>query len=198
VVFVKAYEVTERNWKSQFLISVKGIESKRILKPGNDQCKAEGIQAGIQELQFIGETREFPFLLYCNLFELGADSSPERHVGSLMIAEILRMRFYTMARIVTNAPICMSILHNSSISTRDSVTLSFAERSWLDWRGFTVRRFALRGWSEETADPVERQELAKTHYVPRRGPAALVPPILHTCRRVASSERPASSRPVIT
>lgn len=46
----------------------------------------------------------------------------------------------------------------------------------LEQLGFEVQRFALRGWSETTPDPVDRQELAKTRFILRQGILGLVIP----------------------
>ena len=50
----------------------------------------------------------------------------------------------------------------------------------LERQGFDVQRIALRGWSETTPDPVDRQEQARTRYILRQGVWGLVLPALHT------------------
>ncbi len=48
----------------------------------------------------------------------------------------------------------------------------------LERQGFDVQRFALRGWSETTPDPVDQQEQARTRYILRQGLWGLVLPTL--------------------
>jgi colanic acid/amylovoran biosynthesis glycosyltransferase len=48
----------------------------------------------------------------------------------------------------------------------------------LERQGFDVQRFALRGWSEVTPDPEDRQEQTKTRYVLRQGIWGLLLPAL--------------------
>jgi glycosyltransferase involved in cell wall biosynthesis len=48
----------------------------------------------------------------------------------------------------------------------------------LERQGFDIQRFALRGWSETTPDPEDRQEQLKTRYVLRQGVWGLVIPTL--------------------
>jgi colanic acid/amylovoran biosynthesis glycosyltransferase len=48
----------------------------------------------------------------------------------------------------------------------------------LERRGFDIQRIALRGWSETTPDPEDRQEQLKTRYVLREGVWGLVVPTL--------------------
>jgi glycosyltransferase involved in cell wall biosynthesis len=50
----------------------------------------------------------------------------------------------------------------------------------LERRGFSVQRIALRGWSEPTPDPEDRQEQARTRYVLRGGAWGVVLPTLRT------------------
>jgi colanic acid/amylovoran biosynthesis glycosyltransferase len=56
------------------------------------------------------------------------------------------------------------------------VSHSFIRREILalEARGFEVVRIALRGWTEELPDPVDRSEQARTRYVLRRGIAPLL------------------------
>ena len=48
----------------------------------------------------------------------------------------------------------------------------------LERQGFDVQRIALRGWSETTPDPVDRQEQARTRYILRQGVWGLVLPVV--------------------
>ena len=48
----------------------------------------------------------------------------------------------------------------------------------LERQGFDIQRIALRGWSETTPDPEDRQELARTRYILRQGVWGLVLPVL--------------------
>src|SRR3979411_3031169 len=48
----------------------------------------------------------------------------------------------------------------------------------LERQGFDIQRFALRGWSETTPDPEDREEQLKTRYVLRQGAWGLVIPTL--------------------
>jgi colanic acid/amylovoran biosynthesis glycosyltransferase len=48
----------------------------------------------------------------------------------------------------------------------------------LERQGFDVQRFALRGWSEVTPDPEDRQEQTRTRYVLRQGIWGLLLPAL--------------------
>jgi colanic acid/amylovoran biosynthesis glycosyltransferase len=48
----------------------------------------------------------------------------------------------------------------------------------LERQGFDIQRFALRGWSETTPDPEDRQEQLKTRYILRQGVWGLVIPTL--------------------
>lgn len=48
----------------------------------------------------------------------------------------------------------------------------------LERQGFDIQRIALRGWSETTPDPEDRQEHARTRYVLRQGAWGLVLPVL--------------------
>src|ERR1700674_3237718 len=50
----------------------------------------------------------------------------------------------------------------------------------LERQGFDIQRFALRGWSETTPDPEDRQEQLKTRYILRQGVWGLVIPTLTT------------------
>ena len=50
VIFVKLYEVAERDRKFHFLVGIERIESDRILETSNDQSKTEGIKARLQKL----------------------------------------------------------------------------------------------------------------------------------------------------
>jgi colanic acid/amylovoran biosynthesis glycosyltransferase len=56
----------------------------------------------------------------------------------------------------------------------------------LERRGFRVQRIALRGWSEPTPDPEDRQEQALTRYVLRGGAWGVVLP---TLRAILASPR---------
>jgi colanic acid/amylovoran biosynthesis glycosyltransferase len=58
----------------------------------------------------------------------------------------------------------------------------------LERRGFRVQRIALRGWSEPTPDPEDRQEQALTRYVLRGGAWRIVLP---TLRAILTSPRSA-------
>src|SRR5258707_1313395 len=48
----------------------------------------------------------------------------------------------------------------------------------LERQGFDVQRFALRGWSETTPDPVDQQDQARPRYILRQGLWGLVLPTL--------------------
>ena len=48
----------------------------------------------------------------------------------------------------------------------------------LERQGFEIERIALRGWSESTPDPEDRQELAKTRYILKQGVWGLMLPTL--------------------
>src|ERR1035438_2208292 len=48
----------------------------------------------------------------------------------------------------------------------------------LERQGFDIQRIALRGWSEITPDPQDRQEQQRTWYLLRQGVWGLVPPLL--------------------
>ena len=50
----------------------------------------------------------------------------------------------------------------------------------LERRGFTVQRYALRGWAEVCPDPADSHEMARTRHVLRNGLAGLVLPGLAT------------------
>jgi hypothetical protein len=82
MIFVELDEITESDRKPDFPIGIEGIESQRILQPGDDQCEAQRIKARIQKLQIIGQMRKFSFLFRGNLLELRANGSSERHDGS--------------------------------------------------------------------------------------------------------------------
>jgi glycosyltransferase involved in cell wall biosynthesis len=66
------------------------------------------------------------------------------------------------------------------------VSHSFIRREILalEAHGFEVARIALRGWSEELPDPVDRNEQARTRYVLRRG---IIPVLIDALRVMVRS-----------
>lgn len=62
------------------------------------------------------------------------------------------------------------------------VSHSFIRREILalERRGLAIQRYAVRGWEEETPEPADRDEQARTRYLLRSGLAGLVLPSLRT------------------
>nr|WP_245593896.1 glycosyltransferase [Comamonas badia] len=66
------------------------------------------------------------------------------------------------------------------INQYPKVSHSFIRREILalEARGVQVHRFALRGWADAVADPLDDQERARTRFVLQRGLAGLIAPVL--------------------
>lgn len=76
-LFVKAREVGNR--KFHHFICIERIESKLIFTFCNDDCEAQRVKAGLQQLQIIRQRHERVLLLPCYMLEYRCDRGPYKH-----------------------------------------------------------------------------------------------------------------------
>src|SRR5262249_38797290 len=78
--FVQPDEVTEGYGEFHGIRLVERIDTERVLESRHDDREAERIQPRLNQLQLIGQRRERPILLPCDLLELSRYRGLHRHL----------------------------------------------------------------------------------------------------------------------
>jgi hypothetical protein len=70
MILVEFDEIAESDGEFHFVGNIERIESERLLQTHHNQSKAQRIEARIQQLELIGQSRELSLLLDGNLLKL--------------------------------------------------------------------------------------------------------------------------------
>src|ERR1700678_768749 len=89
MILVQLDEVAKGHRKLHVLDGIERVEAERVLETRHDQRKAERVETGLEQLQTVGQLRQFPLLLDRDLLELQRDCISYRHrFGSIYSVDL--------------------------------------------------------------------------------------------------------------